>query len=111
MDEVYTAIQNPYTELKLWMMYEIFEITALQEMIQKRREIQKVYDSTVTNTHTKIEKLETLERGGMTLNTFWKSGKEKQKMIESMNTKKDIWVADVVNTRLHLQLISNHLVH
>ena len=44
MDGLYANQKNPYTELKLWVMYETYELEALIEVIRKRKQLQKVYD-------------------------------------------------------------------
>lgn len=46
----------------------------------------------------------------MTLGTWWKSKESTQKYQEQMTKNKDKWQSDVVNSRLHYQLVIRFLV-
>ena len=48
-----------------------------------------------------LEELIKLEKGEMTLGTWWKSKESTQKYQEQMTKNKDKWQSDVVNSRLH----------
>lgn len=52
---------------------------------------------------SKLDTLQTLEMGGNTLTTFWKSKAKKEKLVEDMQAQKHVWQAAVVNSRLHFQ--------
>lgn len=38
---------NPFSKVRLWLMYEVLEVDALQEAFAKRRQVLKTYRSTV----------------------------------------------------------------
>lgn len=68
-------------------MYELYEIEAMFECFARRREIQKVYDSTLERVHSFLEEMNKLERGSMTLGTFWKSKESTKKTLGRMKDK------------------------
>lgn len=58
----------------------------------------------------KLGTLSTLERGGLTMSTFWKSKEKKERIKEDMMSHKNEWQAEVVNSRLHFQIVTMHLL-
>lgn len=73
------AMSNPFTVLKLWMKFELYEIDSLLECNLRRKDIQKVYDQNMDTASSNLEELMKLERGEMTLGTWWKSKESTQK--------------------------------
>jgi hypothetical protein len=101
MDSQNESQANPYTELKLWIMFEQFEIVALLEVIKKRRVLQETNAKCFKQMLGKLDTLQTLETGGNTFSTFFKSKTAKEKLIVEMQSQKHEWQAAVVNSRLH----------
>lgn len=100
---------NPFTKVRLWLMYEVIEIEALQETIYKRRQVLKTYRTTIEKVQDNFSELAKIKRGEYTLGTFYKSkesAKQVQKEMEDSRTK---WMGDVINTRLHFQTVTIHL--
>lgn len=85
-NQVMAMYVNPFTKMRLWLVYEVLEIEALQETFEMRRSIQSVYKKTCQSVEAQMNELESLERGSYTLNSLLSSNEAVTRRIARMKT-------------------------
>lgn len=66
-------VSNPFSNMKLWLKFQLYEIESLFECMERRKQLQKIYEQAMDQAQSSLEELSKLERGEMTMATWWKS--------------------------------------
>ena len=99
-------LTNPFTLIRHWLKFEILELEAIFEALQKRNEIEANLRALLAKYNDGNNDLKKLESTSLSLTTFIMS-KEKieKKRLELRELLPNLEI-EITNTRLHLLLVS-----
>ena len=78
---------NPYTNLKMWLRYEMLDIDSIIEAIDKRAYLEKLKNDLELKLEDDKKQRNKIKDGKLTLSTFYKSETEKAVTLEQIEQK------------------------
>lgn len=78
---------NPYTNLKMWLRYEMLDIDAIIEAIDRRSAIEKIKKELLKKLDDEQKQSNKIKDGKMTFSTFYKNTSEKASTLEEVRAK------------------------
>ena len=72
-DNLQNSITNPFTNVKVWLKYEVLEIDAVLEAIEKRGELEKRRNARQSKRMDDLKELNNLENDKFTLGSVFMS--------------------------------------
>jgi len=72
-ENLQNTITNPFTNVKVWLKYEVLEIDAILEAIEKRSELEKRRNARQTKRMDDLKELNNLENDKFTLGSVFMS--------------------------------------
>jgi hypothetical protein len=70
-DSLCDNLTNPFTDIKMWLKYELLEIVAIHEAIEKRQELQKRRNNRHQKRIDDLKELSKLENEKFTLGSVF----------------------------------------
>ena len=83
-DNLQNSITNPFTNVKVWLKYEVLEIDAILEAIERRGELEKRRNSRQIKRMDDLKELNNLENDKLTLGSMFMSRDQIQRRIHEL---------------------------
>jgi hypothetical protein len=73
MDSLPHKMQNPFTDMRRWLKFEILDLQAILEAIDKKNEMEKRRNKKITDRRDAIKQIKDMKEGKDTLRTYFMS--------------------------------------
>ena len=83
-DSLMSKMHNPFSLMQHWLKFEILELQAIMEAFETRNAIEKKLRDCVKSIRDKQEELKTLQEGGFSFGSFFKSKDMKQRTMNDI---------------------------